>query len=194
MPLAELLAALEREGESKARAELLAARAEAERLRVEAAARIAARRRDALAAREAELAGVLQAELSRARREARVRVLMARERMLDRVFETALRSLAEACSEPWFASALRAQVGELLACFANEPVVLRCRPEFVDTVREACADRHDASVEPDSSLTPGVLALARSGAVRADETLAARFERMRPFLRVALVRELSRAR
>ena len=84
MALEHLVAALEREAETRIGAELDAARAEAASLEAEAGGRIARLRAEALQEQRVRLQQEAERIVAAARREARQKLLLARHRLLDR--------------------------------------------------------------------------------------------------------------
>jgi vacuolar-type H+-ATPase subunit E/Vma4 len=190
MAIAELIAELERQGESEAERVIAHARADAERRITEARAR--ADQREA-AWREPEAKRLEEATrrvLADARRAANQEVLRARQQLLDRVLEMARRRLNSVGDEPAFRTALPALVREALVYLERDEVVIRCAPALVEWVTPLIEGRAGASVVGDSAVGPGVVVESRDGKVTVDNTMGARLDRLAPILALDIVRRM----
>jgi len=216
--LAELLAALERDGRAQEEQILAAARAAAARIAAEAAAARAARRAASLGAEESALRAAAAAELAAARRAADRAVLEARARLLARVFAAAAARLADPATQrrllrgtgdlgPQEASGLRGRLAEVLALGPPAPApapvpaaaaapaaaapalaTLRCAPAILAEVRALLAERLDIAVVPDAAPLPGLRLESAGGTLVVDDSLGARLERLRPELAIEVLR------
>lgn len=182
MPLDHLLTALEREAGAQAEASVAAARAEAAEISRQADTRLGQMRQDALQAREADLRGAAEAALGEARRAARATVLEARQRLIDRVFETARGMLPGAGAGDAYRAALPQHIAEALAALGDQPAVIRCDAALADAVRTAVARKKHLVVRPEADARPGVVVATTDGTIEVDNTLDGRLERLRPQL------------
>lgn len=183
MPLDSLLQAIAADAASEARQIVDAAHAEATALRAAADARVERRIAETCAAREDELRGALDTRRARARTEARVRVLEARARFLDRIFgeaETALPgSLERSGSQETLATLCR----EALDFFPAGGARIRCRAALARLVAGLVPE---ASVLVDDGVPEGVMVESNDGSCRIDNTLVGRLRRRRPELSIAI--------
>jgi vacuolar-type H+-ATPase subunit E/Vma4 len=186
MALDTLLESLAHDADNEVRAILETARAEAERIGGDAAALVEQRCEAAVAAREAELALQADAERAHAVREARARVLEARQRFLDRVFERVEAGLARAVTGPEGTAVVDALVREAAGFFPDAGLVARCPAALAPAVRAALAGS-SARVEIDESVAAGVVLEAGDGSMRVDNTLVQRVRRLRPALSIELL-------
>ncbi len=187
MALDTLLESLARDADNEVRAILEAARAEAGRIGGDAAALVEQRCEAAVAARDSELARQADAERAHAVHEARVRVLEARQRFLDRVFDGVEARLARAVTEPEGTAVVDALVREAAGFFPDAGLVARCPAVLVPAVRAALGGSRSAHVEIDESVAAGVVLEAGDGSMRVDNTLVQRVRRLRPALSIALL-------
>ena len=190
MAIESLLEALGEEGDVEAKRVVEEARAEAARIEAEAASRVAARTADAVAARERELAAEGDAGKARLRHEGAVGILHARNRLLERVFDTASAAFPHALDLPAHEGALQGLIAEALAFVPEVPVIVRCRPGLAARALALVASLGNVRVESDASLPEGVVVEAEDGSVRIDNTLADRLRRLRPALSVELLARL----
>ena len=184
MALDHLLAALERDGTAQAEKLLADARATAAAMTREADERVAQRRHDALAAREATVRESAESALVEARRTSRQRVLSARQRVLDQVFAAAHALLPEAVNGPSYRTAVPRHVADALEATGEEPVEIRCPDALVPVVRAFVASRPGVSVRGDAAARPGIVVTTTDGVIKVDQTLGGRLERQRA--RIAL--------
>ena len=183
MGLAELVTRLERDAdarvdgiEARAREELAAIEKAQERASSDSlAAELATRRAARLAATEREL--------SLARRSADRAVLRARREALDRVLARASELLEGANADPAYRATLGARVRAALG-FVGSDAVVRCRADLAGALRDL-----GVAVREDPAIGAGFV--VEAGAVRVDETLAARLERMRDAIVMELAAEIS---
>jgi V/A-type H+/Na+-transporting ATPase subunit E len=190
VPIAHLLEALEREARDQAEAVLEEARSTAAAITRDANERLALRRADALAAREAALRAAGDTTLGEARRAGRRRVLEARQRLLDRVFAAARARFSATITEPAYRAALPAHLAEALQAVGDGPAAVRCAEALVTSVRAAVADRKDVAVRSDATAPPGVTVVTADGAIEVDDTLDGRLERLRPRLSLEVLARL----
>ncbi|HEX9610455.1 MAG TPA: V-type ATP synthase subunit E [Gemmatimonadales bacterium] len=193
MPLADLLAVLERDAEAQAEAELAAARAAATRIETDAAARLDGRRADYVTARQAELRAATERAIAEAQWRARAGVLEARQRLLDRVFAAARKELPGVARDPAFLDRLPRDLAAARAYVGDARVTARCRPEIAAAVRALAATNGAVTVVEDETAGTGVRLMAADGSVEVDDTLEARLERWLPRLALAVMRRLAEA-
>lgn len=188
MALEDLLAELERDGRSKADAELEAARGEAAGIAAESEERMRRRRAEFLASVKAELKAEVELALAEARHRAQGEVLAARQHMLDRVFDAAQALLAEAVQSESYAAVLGAHLAEALAYLGDAPAIVRCPGALAARVRELIAGRENVSVENHAAAEPGIAIVAGDGSFVVDNTLSGRLERLRPILAIEVLK------
>lgn len=189
MPLADLLAALERETEASAAGELRRAEEEAARLRQAASLEGSARLEALLAEHARNLRAAGEEKLVAARRRAEARVLEARHALLGRVFDGALALQEEARGWEAYRAALERDVKTLLTLAAGEQeVTLICHPK--DRGRVAAAAGDGVRVEAASEVIAGVQLRAAQGRMEMDRTLAARLASSRAALAIRVVRRV----
>lgn len=188
MPVAELLAALERE--AAAQAEQLRADARERATAVVARAAAEADRRRALALDHLGREGRVKVarETVAVERALRERVLVARAEAIQRVLDAAEGRLAGAGIDAW-RSAAPALVAGTLAYLEDRHAILRCPADALAVVSEA-ARATGVKVEADPGQVPGVLGLSEDGRVVVDNTLRGRLERMRGDLATGIARQL----
>lgn len=192
MALEHLLAALERDAEATAEAELSAARAEAVRIEAESAARVEQRRASFVATRERELRAAGATAAAEVRRRTRRAILEARQRLLDRVFTAAEHRLRAAVDDPAFVERLGEYLAEARTYLGDGPVIARCRPELAARVRRLAAKAKSVTVVTDPAAGTGIRLSAADGAVEVDNTLDARLARLRPRLALEVLQRLER--
>ncbi len=192
MALEHLIRALEEDAEGRVRRRLETARAEVDRLLAEAERERGQQRLTRLRDWEKELRREAYLELARARREGRREVLLARERMLDRVLAAAEDRLAALLEQ----DACRIALGERLevaqAYMGDEPCVLRASPGLAGELRSHLAGRAGVTVVEEPDLGSGFSLEAQDGSVRVDGTLEALLARLRPVLSLEVVRRVER--
>jgi vacuolar-type H+-ATPase subunit E/Vma4 len=188
MPLDDLVAAIEKNAEAQAAAELEEARAESARVTAAAEAEAAVRRTEYLAQKERECWAEVQVVLVAARREASRAVLTAQARLLDQIFAAAAGRLSAAMKTKAFRIALPAHVREALAYIDGLSVVIRCPSAIADAVLAATAGGDNVRVEVDDGSPPGVVVSSTDGSVSIDNTLPARITRLRPDLAVEIMK------
>lgn len=189
MPLADLLAALERETEASAAEELRRAREEAERLRQAASLEGTARLEALLAEHARTLRAAGEEKLVAARRRAEARVLEARHALLGRVFDGALTLQDEARGWEAYPAALEQDVRSLLTLAAGErEVTLVCHPQ--DRGRVAAAAGDGVQVEALPEVIAGVRLRAAQGRMEMDRTLPARLASSRAALAIRVMQRV----
>lgn len=182
MSLPELLAALERQAAAEVAAIDAAARAELVAARAEAARRRDDRARAELASRRAAAEVAAAAAIAEAERAARRLVLDARAAMLERLRAAVLARLPAAAPVVVDRLIDRAMTGA-----GAGRVVLRCPPSLARAVES----RGAAPVVADPETRSGVRADVDGGRLVVDATLEALFERVWPRLRIEAAREVS---
>jgi vacuolar-type H+-ATPase subunit E/Vma4 len=189
MALPELLAALAADARARATAEIERGRAQAAAIREQAAAQASATSTTALAARERAARATLALELQAARAAARRDVLVARERLLERVFAEARRRLAGAEGDAAVADRLPERLRAAMELAGDGPLTVRCTAGLAGRLRELLPETSSIRLEIDPTLGAGFQVLAAAdGGVLIDDTAAARLERRRPRLAIAVTR------
>jgi vacuolar-type H+-ATPase subunit E/Vma4 len=190
MPLAELLVALERDGQASVDQELSRAREEASRI-LEAAAATAARETgDALAGHEAALRAAAERKVAEARRQAERGVLEARASFLDRVYAAALLQLPRVRDLPAYGDTMRADVEAALRYLPAGPLTIHCASADAPLVQAGVAGREAVTIVPSSEVTAGVRLVADDGAVEVDRSLTTRLAARRPALSIEILGHL----
>jgi vacuolar-type H+-ATPase subunit E/Vma4 len=192
MAIEALLAVIEREAAAEAERIHVEARRQARELEARAAAEADRRRAQAFGRLEAEGRGRLRRELAGIERRGREATLLARARLLERVFAEADRTLA-VLPLARYHHRLEALVEETLRYLEDRPAVLSCPPDAAARLGEIAAARPGAVVEPREDARAGVVGRSRDGAVTVDNTLSARLQRRRDDLAVALAARLEEA-
>lgn len=194
MALDHLLAALERDAGTQAEALRAEARATAAAVTRAADERVAKRRHDALAAREATVRKSAESALVEARRTSRQRVLSARQRTLDDVFAAAHALLPEAVNGPSYRAAVSRHVVDAVEATGDEPVVIRCPEALVPVVRTIVASSTRVTVQGEPAAPPGIVVTTTDGVIEVDQTLGGRLERLRARLALEVLARLDTAR
>jgi vacuolar-type H+-ATPase subunit E/Vma4 len=193
MALELLLDSLARDVEGEARASLDAARVEAARIRADADVRAARRCAEALAARDTELRVHIDSARARARREARIATLRARDAFLERTFAAAEAELPGALDAPAYAAALPGLIAEALAFFPGVPAIVRCRTGLASRVSVPTESLGAIRLAMDDSVPEGVIVEAEDGSATVNNTLVERLRRRRPVLSIELLARLREA-
>ena len=183
MALDVLLQAIADDGASEARQIIDAARGEATAIRAAADARAQRRITDTCAAREEELRAGLDTRLARARTEARVRVLEARARFMDRIFHEAETALPGSLERSAAHETLATLCREALDFFPTGGARIRCRAALARLIAVSVPG---ASVLVDDGVPEGVIVESIDGSCRIDNTLEGRLRRRRPELSIAI--------
>jgi vacuolar-type H+-ATPase subunit E/Vma4 len=192
VPLPELLAALEREADTRAAEELKRAEDEAERLRQAAAGEGAARVAERLTEHARALRARAEERLVETRRNAQARVLEARSTLLDRVFEDALALQGEVRGWVSYPAALESDVRTLLALTHGEEVTLLCAS--ADCAWVAAAAGAGPGVEESPGLAAGVRLRSADGRLEMDRSLTVRLAAARPALAIRVVQRVEGGR
>lgn len=194
MALKDLVARLE--ADARARVDGIRDQAELE-VRALEARTVAALTQDAarrLADRRAERRRALERQLSEVRQRTRAEALTARWALLERLFTRAGELVHEEGATAAYRDALPRHLDEALAYLETLGPLVRCHPDAAALLETHLAGRDDVTVLADPSMGPGVIATAADGSAEVDNTLAARLERLKPALAVALLEEVARAR
>lgn len=190
MAIEQLLATLEREGKEDAERVVADARAEAARLRAAAEEDLDRRRRDRVEPEGRRLRAEAAAALAVARHTARRAQLLARDRLLERIFAAARELLAAAAGSEAYRRTLGRRVEEAASYAGDSPAVLRCPPALAHTLAPVVASLLNLTVEPDAGAPPGFSITSADGAVSVDQTLTGRLAQLAPQLAIDLVARL----
>ena len=188
-----LLATLERNAEVEIARVLEEGRAAAAAVTEAAAQRLAERRQQALGAREAEGRAALARTLAAARRAARERVLTARHELLERLFAALRKCLPQVTAAPEYRAALGTGVRRTLTFAGGQPVVIRCAPRLVPSLRQAIRSNGKLRVEADPGIAAGYRVATTGGGLEIDATLEGWMERSRDRLAQAGLAALEKA-
>lgn len=181
MGIAHLLDALERDANSEITRLRAEARAAADRIIADAAAAIEQRRGAVFVEEERRHQHEVEQALTLARRAARLAVLEARERLLDRVFAAARDALPAALAGSAYRGSLPASLAGALEAVGEGPVVIRC-PVTLTGDLERLRPNDQVSVVADERAGNGFRVRSADGAVEVVDTLEDRLDRRRPVL------------
>ncbi|MFI5310908.1 MAG: hypothetical protein ACHQQ3_06715 [Gemmatimonadales bacterium] len=187
-----LLEQIRRDSASAADARIAAARADAERLDVETAARLAHRRAAAVADRERSGAAALEATRAETTQRVSRETLASRAAALDRIFATALVQMQALAAHPRLGAALGRALADALTYLPDGPVTVRCAPDAAGAVRAALPglSRDTITVREDASVPLGAIVESADGVIAVDGTFLRRLARERPRLAIAIARQL----
>jgi vacuolar-type H+-ATPase subunit E/Vma4 len=191
MALEHLVAALEREAETKIGAELDAAREEAAGLEAEAGGRIARLRSEALQERQVRLQQEADRIVAAARRKARQELLVARHRFLDRVLRRALELAPDVPRSHAYLVGLQDDLVRAMSYIGQSAAVVRCSPAMAAEVQPLLAGHGEWRLEVDPTVAPGFQVAAADGSVVVDRTLPRRLLQDEARLRLEILQELS---
>ena len=148
---------------------------------------------EGVAERERTLAADAGRRLSEVRREARLAVLAARERVLGRVYAAAVAAFERVVRDPAYHARLGVELAQALA-LVPPPAVVRCRPGLEKVLAAAATHLgHGAdalAITADASRGPGFVLTAADGSVTVDATLTARLQRAWPALAIEVLQAL----
>ncbi len=183
MPLDQLLAALEREAREEADQVLAEARADAERIDATVSRELANERDASLGMLERDLEAELEAELSTARLAARREVLLARERLLERLFTMLGQRIATQPDDPRYRTGLASRVTAALACFEpGAALELRAAPTMATQISTDGVVPDTVAVVPDTSIGTGFRVTTSDGTIEVVDTLESRIDAQRVLL------------
>lgn len=183
MALDQLLAALEREAHAVADRALDDARRAAARVEADTERDIAARRESAAGAVIAEQRAALERDLAEAGRRVRGAVLVARERLLARVYSAMRTELPAAAAGAAYRASLPGRIAAARGYLdPDEPVVLECPPDLAGLLVPLVASDRTVSVRTVEGAGVGFRLATLDGVVEVDDSLAARLESSRHLL------------
>jgi len=187
MPIDQLLAALEREARASADQITAEARHEADAIVAAGQAELAERRRSARQAAEVRARAAADLTLAQATRDGRRDVLLARERLLDRVFAAAERLLPGAIERQDYLATLAARVADASRCIGENAGTLGCPPALEQPLQRIAAGLPGLAVALDAGVGAGFVLNSSDGTITVEDTLEARLRRDHAALaRVAL--------
>ncbi len=187
MPIDQLLAALERE--ARGSAELIAAdaRRQAEAITAAGQAELAERRQSARQAAESRARASADQALAQAARDARRDVLLARERLLDRVLAAANALLPGAIERPEYLATLAPRIAEASRCVGDRPATVHGPPALEAPLRNIATGFPQLTVAVDAGVGAGFVLTGSDGTITVEDTLQGRIRRDRASLaRIAL--------
>ncbi len=189
MGLADLAARLERDADARVGAIRARARADVEAVEVEAQRSTLQSREDARTSARRDRRARLARELAAARLSAQEDELRAQHAVIERILARTRELFDGALGDGAYLAALPGQVEDALRYVADRPVLLRCHPSLLPVVQRG-ATSESCTCEGVPGMPIGVTLSARDGSVDIDDTLAARLERLRARLSVALLARL----
>jgi vacuolar-type H+-ATPase subunit E/Vma4 len=190
MSVEALLRSLEREG--RTRTEAIRSEADAKLARIRADADDARVRTLSSALRDAEAALRLELgeQLAEARSQAQQRVLVARQTLLDRIFDEVLGHLAEALDDPAAHATLVTRAESALRHMPAGPVEIRSPDAVASVLGQALSGREDLRIEIDEDVAPGFRVIGANGALEVDATLETLLEIHRPALSIDVLQHM----
>lgn len=194
MSLADLIARLEQDADTKV--EAITRQADADVLAIQSSAAQAAAESTTrhLAQRRAERHAAYARELAHARRLARMRELEAQHALLSRILDRARVQMPKAAALPQYVAVLPRHLEEALSYLEGLAAQVRCGPSAAAVLRPAVSAHPSIDLVVDEAIGPGLVAEAADGSVLVDNTLAARLARLETRLAVELLTEVGRAR
>jgi vacuolar-type H+-ATPase subunit E/Vma4 len=186
--LERLMAAIERQVEREAGRILEAGREEAARVAAIANERRERRRAERLARMEAAGRLELETELLESRRDARQRILEARQRFLARARQSLEALLVDAVKSIAYHDVLPGHLEESLVYFGEEPAVIHCSSGIAQPLRSLVAGRGQLTVREDPAILDGFRVISADGALQVDNTLHARLSSRWPSMAIELLR------
>jgi vacuolar-type H+-ATPase subunit E/Vma4 len=189
MALRELVLALERDAQDRITAVRAEATADAQQLKAEAQAALAARRSTDLATRSAELEASTAAALDAARREAGGRTLTARKEALDGILARAGALLAATAPAPGMRAGVARDLEAALQYAGPAGATIRCHPAWAPLLRAALAGRSGVRLESSPEVDAGLIIQCSDGSIEIDATLGNRLSRLWPVIAIELMRE-----
>jgi vacuolar-type H+-ATPase subunit E/Vma4 len=190
MSVEALLRNLEREGRTRTAAIRSEADAELARIRADADDARARTLSDALGDAEIVLRLELGGQLAEARVQAQQRVLLARQALLDRIFDEARAHLAEALNDPDSQAALVSRAESALRHMPEGPVEIRCPDAVASVLGQALSGREGLRIEIDEEVAPGFRVIGANGALEVDATLETLLEIHRPALSIDVLQQM----
>jgi vacuolar-type H+-ATPase subunit E/Vma4 len=194
MALADLIARLEQEAQSRVQAIREKADADVcatDEATTRAVADIAARHLDK---ERAERHVIQQRELAIARREAKTREMEARRASIARILTRARALLPESAAWRSYVDALPSYLDEALSFLHGLRPRVRCQAAVAPVLQAAIGQYEGAQLVIDEAVGPGIVAEAGDGSVVVDNTLAGRLARAEIGLTMALSRRLGDGR
>jgi len=186
--LERLLAAIERQVEREEGKILETGREEAARVAAVASERRERRRAERMAGMEAAGRLELETELLEARRDARQRMLEARQRFLARARQSLEALLVDAAKSVAYRDVLPGHLEDSLAYFGEEPAVIHCSPRIAQPLGSLVAGRSQLTVREDPAVPDGFRVVSSDGALQVDNTLHARLSSRWPSMAIELLR------
>jgi vacuolar-type H+-ATPase subunit E/Vma4 len=190
MPLADLLTALERDGQQAIDQELERGRTEARRILEEAAANATRQTGEELARHDAELRAQAERDVVAAKRRAEGLVLEARGALLDRVFRAAEAAFPAARAWPEYRAALDADIEQGIRFLPEGKVVVTCAAPDQTLVETLLGNRENPAVAASGELTAGIRVTSGDGVIEVDRRLTTRLRAGRPALSIELLAAL----
>lgn len=189
MALDDLLRALEEDAATRADHALARARAEAEQVRAEGAARLEERRAAELRSREVLLRAAAARALDVTRREAARRHLEARAAALERIRSRTAERLDARAGDPALLPLLRRDLARALEYAGDGPFTVEAPRGILDGLRGALDGRPEVTLMPVEG-PGGVVLRAADGAWAVDATFGGRLRGAWPGLAIELARRL----
>jgi vacuolar-type H+-ATPase subunit E/Vma4 len=186
MPGSDLTTELRERAEERAQALMRAARTDATRIIEQASAELEARRSAMLESSERAYRYESRASIASARHEAMRAVLLARERMLERVLERVRALLPEASRSEGYRKGLGLEVAQAVEFVGATGAIVRCSEGLDTAIGQVLEGEAVSKVEPLSDGRHGFVVVGEEGRVQVDGTLESRLERLTPSLAIEL--------
>lgn len=186
MPESKLDIELRRSAEGTVESIRAAARADAERLALEADRQLADRRQDVMKDKEAEYRSEARVAVAAERHAAMRSLLAARSALVEGVLRRVNALLPEATRSDAYTSAIGEQLAEALLFVEGDDTMVRCSLHLEAKVREALQARPSVTIEPESDLGSGFMVVGEGGSVVVDGRLESRVTQLRPALAIEI--------
>jgi vacuolar-type H+-ATPase subunit E/Vma4 len=189
MPIAELIAALERDATQQAVDIIAQARTKADTVIAAARAEIEAAQAAELAARERLVRARTAAELAQLRQKTRAGWLQARQAVLERIVAHARTILADVNEQSDYQEHVRAQLNGALQYVPAKSLVF-CAPALESILQPLVAQHPELTLHASPEMSSGFCLRAQDGSVAVTCTLEVDLVRRGAELAVALAHEL----
>ena len=190
MALQDLLNSLRAQAAARRSEELADAQAEAERIRSDAEVALERRRTEFVARAREDEEAVARRAVARARAEATVGLLSARDRLLERVRAALEGRISGLGDDPDYRRTMTDELRDALERLPDGAVVVRTPVSLGVLVRETVAGDARVTVEVSEDMGHGFIAVASGKGVELDATLEARLDHAWPRLAVTTLAEV----
>lgn len=187
----DLSAELRRRAEEAAAAMIRAAESEAARITAEADAAVERQQHAVLSEHEAAHRAESRAELAAARQEAMRAVLLAKTRVVERVFARVREALPRVLEQERYRRQVAEEVVDALGFVEGAEATVRCPPGLEAVLRSALSDQTAIRIEADPDTGCGFVVTGDGGRLRIDGTLETRLTQLAPTLAIEVHGQLA---